>query len=92
MCLANSSYLRDFFEFKKVEIHLNSSLKKITDDGIIVGEADGKEISVKCDSVITSIGYNPAPLTENAKLVGDCLKVGNLRTVIWRAWDVAMKI
>lgn len=92
VCLANSSYLRDFFEFKKVEIHLNSSLKKITDDGIIVGEADGKEISVKCDSVITSIGYNPAPLTENAKLVGDCLKVGNLRTVIWRAWDVAMKI
>lgn len=25
-------------------------------------------------------------------IVGDAAKVGNLRTVIWRAWDVAMKL
>lgn len=24
-------------------------------------------------------------------LVGDCLKVSNVTTAIWRAWDVAMK-
>ena len=24
--------------------------------------------------------------------VGDCVAIGNLRTVIWRAWDVCMKI
>ena len=93
VCLANSSYLRDFFEFHKVEVHLNSSLKAIKDDGITIVADGGKEEFIPCDSVITSIGYNPAPLTEEGvKLVGDCLKVGNLRTVIWRAWDVAMKI
>ena len=27
-----------------------------------------------------------------ANLVGDCLQVGNLRSVIWRAYEVAMKI
>ena len=25
-------------------------------------------------------------------LVGDCLAIGNLRSVVWRAYDVAMKI
>ena len=31
---------------------------------------------------------------ENQKvhLVGDCNQVGNLRTVIWRSWDIAMKL
>ena len=42
---------------------------------------------------ILSVGYNPAPLaTKGVKVVGDASKVGNLRTVIWQAWDVAMKI
>ena len=25
-------------------------------------------------------------------IVGDAHKVGNLRTVIWQAWDIAMKL
>ena len=44
--------------------------------------------------MISSIGYDPAPLEmqKKAYLVGDCLSVGNLRSVIWRAYEVAMKI
>jgi len=41
------------------------------------------------------MGYKPTPLFEGSRkvaFVGDCMKVGNLRTAIWRAWDVAMKI
>ncbi len=91
VCLANSSYLRDFFALNKVEVHLESGVKEITDKGVIITSKDGKEELVECDNVISSIGYNPKPLTKG-KLVGDCLAVGNLRTVIWRAWDVAMKI
>lgn len=93
VCLANSSYLRDFFELNKVEVHLNSSLKEITEKGVIITDADGIETEIAADSVITSIGYIPSPIGDKkTKLVGDCLKVGNLRTVIWRAWDVAMRI
>ena len=29
---------------------------------------------------------------ETIHRVGDCVAIGNLRTVIWRAWDVCMKI
>lgn len=93
VCLANSSYLRDFFEFHKVDVRLNTTLKNIGDGSITVVGQDGVESVIPCDSVITSIGYIPSPIGEDKdKLVGDCLKVGNLRTVIWRAWDVAMSV
>ena len=58
-------------------------------------DKDGKEIEIPCDSVISSAGYIPAPLVKQGKnihLVGDCRQVGNLRTVIWRAYETAMKI
>ncbi|MCQ2185072.1 MAG: NAD(P)/FAD-dependent oxidoreductase, partial [Bacteroidales bacterium] len=95
VCLANSSYLRDFFELNKVEVHLETRLKEITEKGVIVTDASGKTFEIEGDSVITSMGYKPQPLFEagcRVKLVGDCDHIGNLRTAIWRAWDVAMKI
>ncbi|HBK02781.1 MAG TPA: 2-enoate reductase, partial [Clostridiales bacterium] len=95
VCLANTSYLRDFFELNKVEVHLESSVAEITDDGVKIKDKEGNISEIKADSVISSAGYIPAPVTcegKKAKLVGDCNGVGNLRTVIWRAWDVAMKI
>jgi 2-enoate reductase len=43
--------------------------------------------------VILSVGYNPAPVaTKGVHVIGDAKAVGNLRTVIWGAWDVAMKL
>ena len=45
--------------------------------------------------MILSTGYRPAPLVEKGKhihVIGDACKVGNLRTVIWQAWDVCMKL
>ena len=95
VCLANTSYLRDFFSANKVPVHLQTRLNKISDTGVIVTGPDGKPFTIAADSVILSTGYKPAPLAEKAKhvhLVGDASKVGNLRTVIWQAWDVAMKL
>ncbi len=95
VCLANSSYLREFFEHNNVEVHLESTVKEITDKGVVIEDKNGKKTEINADSVITSVGYRPSPLKlEGIKAynVGDCDKVGNLRTVIWRAWDVAMKI
>ena len=95
VCLANSSYLREYFAYKKVPVYLESKLHKVTDKGIVVLDKEGKEVEIACDSVITSVGYIPAPLVskgKNVRLVGDCLNVGNLRSVIWRAYEVAMAI
>jgi len=92
VCLANSSFLRDFFELNKVEVHLETSLVKVTDTGVVVRDKEGKEFEIAGDSVIASMGYHSNPVFEKGKLIGDCKKVGNLRTVIWGAWKVAMKI
>ncbi len=93
VCLANSSYLRDYFALHKeqAEVYLETTLQEITDKGVIVKDKNGNVFPIEGDSVILSIGYIPDPLTKG-KLVGDCNGVGNLRTVIWRAWDIAMKI
>lgn len=95
VCLANSSYLRDFFALNKVEVHLETRLKEFTGKGVSVIDKDGNTFEIEADTVITSMGYKPSPLfagKKRVKLVGDCSSVGNLRTAIWRAWDVAMKI
>ncbi|MBQ7295547.1 MAG: FAD-dependent oxidoreductase [Clostridia bacterium] len=95
ICLANTSFLRDCFKTNKVPVHLETGLKEIVDGGVIVKDKNGKEFKIDADSVIMSVGYNPAPIAEKSKhvhIIGDAKAVGNLRTVIWGAWDVAMKI
>ena len=95
ICLANTSFLRDFFEANKVPVHLETKLKEVHDDGVTVVGKDGEEFKIDADNVILSTGYRPAPLAEKAKhvhIVGDADKVGNLRSVIWQAWDVCMKL
>jgi 2-enoate reductase len=95
VCLANSSFLRDFFNANKVPVHLETKLSEVTEDGVVVTDKEGNTFKIDADNVILSIGYNPAPLVEKGKhihVIGDAKKVGNLRTVIWGAWDVAMKL
>ena len=94
VCLANSSYLRDYFKFKKTPVYLESRVTNIGEREVTVLTGEGKEIKLKADSVITSVGYVPTPI-EGAKkslTVGDASGVGNLRTVIWRARKVGMKL
>lgn len=94
VCLANSSYLREWFALHKVPTYLETMLKEVREGEILCAQKDGTEIIIKCDTVISCAGYLPAPLagSEKKELVGDCLQVGNLRSVIWRAYEVAMKI
>ena len=61
----------------------------------MVTDKAGKTFKIDADSVILSVGYNPAPLAPKSKhvhIVGDAAKIGNLRTVIWLAWDLAMNL
>jgi len=95
ICLANTSYLRDFFKTNKIPVYLETALSEITDEGVVLKDKEGKIFSVDADSVILSIGYNPAPAFKAGRhvhVIGDADKVGNLRSVIWGAWDVAMKL
>ena len=103
-CLANTSFLRDAMEYHKVPVYLHSTVTEITDKGCTVKNVQtGETFFVECDNVVNGIGFVPTPVggrTASRKVkgketifrVGDCVAIGNLRTVIWRAWDVCMKI
>jgi len=95
ICLANSSFLRDFFKANNVPVYLEHGLAAIEDGSVLIRDKVGAKQRIAADSVILSVGYKPQPLAPAGKkvhLVGDCNAVGNLRTVIWQAWDVAMKL
>ena len=98
VCLANSSYLREWFALHNTPVYLETGLKAVGDGFIVCTDKDGHDIEIKCDSVISSAGYIPTPLVaedkknKNLYLVGDCKQIGNLRSVIWRAYEVAMNI
>ena len=95
VCLANSSFLRETFAYHDTPVYLNTTVQAIRPDGVTLCTKDGKTIDAACDNVIVSAGYNPHPIAEASRhvhLVGDANGVGNLRTVIWRAWDVCMKL
>ena len=93
ICLANTSYLRDFFKTNKVPVLLETGVSAITETGVTVKHKDGTTEDIAADSVILSVGYNPAPVeTKGVHVIGDAKAGGNLRTVIWGAWDVAMKL
>ena len=93
ICLANTSYLRDCFKANNLPVYLETGVKEIKDGSVVVADKEGKTFEIEADSVILSVGYNPAPIeTKGVHVIGDAQKVGNLRSVIWGAWDVATKI
>ena len=95
VCLANTSYLRDFFKTNKVPVYLETSLSEIGEGSVTLKDKEGKTFTVDTDSVVLSVGYNPAPVVKGGKhihVIGDAAQVGNLRTVIWGAWSVCMKL
>ena len=94
-CLANASFLREMLAFKKVPVYLNATITEIGDGFVQVKQKDGTELRLECDSVVNGIGFVPAPIAPDDKKVhrvGTCEKWGNLRNVIWGAWDVCMHI
>ncbi len=95
VCLANSSYLREWFALHGIPVHLETTLTAVQEDRVLCQDKDGKPVEIPCDSVISSVGYVPKPLAgkgRNIRLVGDCKQVGNVKTVIWNAYEAAMKI
>ena len=95
VCLANSSYLREWFALHGVPVHLETTLTAVHEDKVLCQDKEGKTIEIPCDSVISSVGYLPQPLEgkgRNIHFVGDCKQVGNVKTVVWGAYEAAMKV
>ncbi|MBR2554485.1 MAG: FAD-dependent oxidoreductase [Aeriscardovia sp.] len=99
ICSANSTMLRDLLAFHKVPVYVNATTREITDDSVVISTPDGDK-TIRADSVIMSVGYisdtkftpDPKDKKSNIHCIGDCDKVGNLKTVIKQAYDLAQEI
>ena len=98
LCDANRFCLRDLMALHNVSSHVNAALKEVTPKGVVYTQ-NGEERCLPADTVIMAAGYNSyAPLADALKSCGDVYKlgdanqVGNLMTVVWGAWDIAMAI
>ena len=104
ICMANSTMLLELLRYHGVPSYLNASAESITDDGVVIRTPDGEK-TVKADSVILSVGYTPdtqflsekekknrAENTPEVYFVGDCDKVGSLKTVIKQAFELVQNI
>ena len=92
---ANANMLRDIFRHYETPIHLEAKVVGISESGVEIETPQGRQI-IPADSVVTSIGYTSTPLIEQAAehthVIGDAAKEGNLLTVIWGAYDVALAL
>ncbi len=93
ICAANSSCLRDLLRYYKVPVYLESTLKEIYDNKVVIQTSEGEK-TIECDSVVLSVGYVPGTSlakesSEHVHILGDAAKVGNLKSVIWGAYDLA---
>ena len=73
----------------KVEVTVDAKVAKDAYDKIL------KRMSSNMNLAGFRKGKVPAPVAEKGRrihVIGDAAKVGNLRTVIWGAWDTAMKL
>ena len=96
VCLANSSYLREYFAWKQVPVYLETGVKEVRENEVVLCDREGKEFTVQADSVISAIGYIPAPLADfrrkDVQIIGDSAETGTVKTAVWSAYEAAMKI
>lgn len=94
----NSTMLKDLLCYYNVDVITSAAVKEISSTGLRY-EKDNIECGIKCDSIIASIGYNSRKdLKEkyesksNVHIIGDSAMVGNLKHVVWAAWDLCKTI
>ncbi|MBQ8535654.1 MAG: FAD-dependent oxidoreductase [Bacilli bacterium] len=93
LCAANSNMLKEIIRYYEIPVYTSAKVLKITDNEVVI-EKDGKEQIIVADTVVKSIGYNNSgvEIKGNFHVIGDALKVGNLKDVIWTAYDLANEL
>lgn len=78
---------------KGVKIELNASITEVTENTIKYQKNNQEYILDDVDTLIFAVGYEPIVLPiENAHLIGDCNKVGNLKDAISQAYQITKEI
>ena len=92
--------LRDLLDYYKVEIKTGNKIVAVNDTGAVIEDNDGVQTTVPADDVVFCIGLKPNySLREELMYsgievfeVGDGKQVGNIRTAVADAYEIARKI
>jgi len=96
----NKQMVVDIFADKGVKVCTNTKLVEVTDEGACVETSDGKKVLIPADTVISAMGFRPAPnLKEEWKElnipiceIGDATGAGTILKAIWDGYEVANNI
>lgn len=81
-CMANTSYLRDAFEYYNVPVYTSTTTTAFSEEGVTI-EKDGKTEILPADTIVISIGYQSGTNVKNVEndhvhIIGDADRVANL--------------
>ena len=93
----NRQMIVDLFENRGVRVLTSTKLVEVNDEGAVVEKADGSREVLKADTVVSAMGFRPAPnLKEEWKElnvpmceIGDATGAGTIMKAIWDAYDAA---
>lgn len=95
VCMANTSFLRDAFEFYNVPIYVEAETLSIGAKEVVIRLKGGERKSILSDTTVVSIGYiTESPFDRehsNVHVIGDADKVSNLFSAIKAANDLVIK-
>lgn len=95
VCMANTSFLRDAFEFYSVPIYTEAETLSIDEKEIVIRLKNGERKKILSDTTIVSIGYitgSPFDTDHNhIHVIGDADRVSNLFGAIKAANDLVIK-
>lgn len=97
---AVNTMLRDLLDANKVRLVTGKRICAVTDEGALVRSAEGEEELIPADNVVFAIGLKPcyglaSELVDSGIELyetGDCTGIGNIRTAIAGAYEIAKGI
>lgn len=94
--MANTSFLRDAFDYYKVPVYTDVKVSEITNDAVIMKNSNQEQIVIPADTVVVSIGYECGIGfdcdKEHVHVIGDACKIGNLYSAILAANELAISL
>ena len=93
-CMANTSYLRDAFEYYKVPVYTSAKATAFSKESITI-EKDGVSQTIPVDTIVVSIGFESGTQVKNADgknahIIGDADHIANLLNATHSAYDAVM--
>ncbi|WP_249030102.1 oxidoreductase [Tannockella kyphosi] len=94
--MANTSYLRDAFEYYKVPVYLSANVLSIEENAVVVKTETGQEIKIAADNTVVSIGFISGTKIKtetksNVHILGDAHKVSNLLDAVKQVNDLILE-